>query len=98
MGQRKSKKRLSAPERLADAKRWLKDGIKVALLTDGYMKRYGLERELAREELCLLGYGETVLIEDYQRDGVEWEYLYDATDGELKPVPVGTQEHELYQF
>lgn len=85
-------------ERLSDGKKWLKNGIPVNPLTDAYMKRYGVERWMAQEELMILGYKYTVQEENYDREGMEWEYMYDPLADELKPVPKGTEEHELHLF
>ena len=85
-------------ERLEDAKRWLKNGRVARPLTDSYMKRYTVERWVAREELMLLGEKDTVCIEDYERRGIEWEHRVDGYTGEMKVVPNGTADHELHLF
>lgn len=94
----RSKKRLSPSARLEDAKRWLKNGIPVHPLTDGYVRRYGVEPWMAQEELIGLGYREEVQIEAYEKEGIEWEFMCDPLSGEMKAVPVGTEEHELHLF
>jgi len=93
-----SKKKLSSTARIDDAKRWLRKCIPIHPLTDAYMKRYGVERWLAQEELMAFGHKETVQVENLDREGIEWEYQYDPLSDELKPVPKGTEEHELYLF
>ncbi|WP_145986390.1 hypothetical protein [Methylocaldum marinum] len=83
---------------MEDARRWLKKGLPVHPLTDGYMRRYGIERWVAQEELIDIGYREEVQIEAYEKEGVEWEFMYDPCSGEMKPVPIGTKKHELHLF
>lgn len=98
MSRPKSKKKLSSSARIEDAKKWLRNGIPVHPLTDAYMKRYGVERWMAQEELMGLGYKEALQVEIFDREGIEWEYMYDPLSDELKPVPKGTEEHELHLF
>ena len=98
MATKRSKKRLSHEERIKDAKRWLRTGVRAVLLTDAYMKRYAVERWVAQEELMQSGYKETVQIEIYEREGIEWEYKVDGYTGDLKPVPKGTEDHELHLY
>ena len=62
------------------------------------MKRYGVERWLAQKELMSLGYRDTVLIENYERQGIEWEIKVDGDSGDMKVVPKGTPDHELHLF
>lgn len=98
MATKRSKKRLSHEERIKDAKRWLRTGVRAVLLTDAYMKRYDLERWVAQEELMQIGYKETVQIENYERQGIVWEFKVDGYTGDLKPVPKGTEDHELHLY
>jgi len=37
-------------------------------------------------------------VESFDREGIEWEYIYDPLSDELKPVLKGTEEHELHLF
>jgi hypothetical protein len=62
------------------------------------MSRYRVERWRAQEELMSLGYRDTVLIEDYERQGTEWEIKVDGYTGDMKVVPKGTLDDELYLF
>ena len=98
MSRPRSKKKLSPTARIGDAKKWLRNGIPVHPLTDAYMKRYGVERWMAQEELVVAGYQETVQVENFEREGIKWEYMCDPLSGELKPAPKGTEEHELHLF
>ena len=98
MARSKSKQRLSAIARIGDAQRWLRNGFSAQPVTDAYMKRYGVERWVAQEELIAIGHKEAMQVENLEREGIEWEYMYDPHSGELKPVPKGTEEHELYLF
>ena len=85
--------------RIGKARRWLRAGGRYkGPLTDAYMKRYRVERRRAQEELTSLGYRDTVLIEDYERQGIEWEIKFDGYSGEMKVVPKGTPDHQLNLF
>jgi len=44
------------------------------------------------------GYRDTVLIENYERQGIEWEIKVDGNSGDMKVVPKGTPDHELHLF
>ena len=92
------KKRMGPQGRLENAKRWLRNAKVTRPLTDSYMKRYGVERWVAQEELMLLGEKDTVRIEDCERLGIEWEFRVDGYTGEMKVVPEGTADHELHLF
>jgi hypothetical protein len=48
--------------------------------------------------LMELGYYETLRIEYYEEEGIEWEYQEDGYTGESKVVPKGTPLWELYLF
>ena len=98
MAKKRSKKRLNHEERLTDAKRWLRTGVRAMLLTDAYMKRYAVDRWIAQEELMQIGYKEIVQIENYEREGIAWEFKVDGYTGDLKPVPKGTEDHELHLY
>ena len=45
-----------------------------------------------------LGYRDTVLIENYERLGIEWEIKIDGYSGDMKVVPKGTPDPELHLF
>ena len=53
---------------------------------------------MACNELFELGYGDDLRIEQYERDGIEWEYKVDGYTGEMKVVPKGTPDWELHLF
>jgi hypothetical protein len=94
-----AKKRFKTQTRNEKARRWLKVGARYkGPLTDAYMKRYGVERWLAQEELMSLGCRDKVLIENYERQGIEWEIKVDGYSGDMKVVPKGTPDHELHLF
>jgi hypothetical protein len=94
-----AKKRFKTQTRIEKARRWLKVGARYkGPLTDTYMKRYGVERWLAQEELMSLGCRDKVLIENYERQGIEWEIKVDGYSGDMKVVPKGTPDHELHLF
>ena len=83
---------------MTDAKRWLRTGVRAMLLTDAYMKRYAVDRWIAQEELMQIGYKEIVQIENYEREGIAWEFKVDGYTGDLKLVPKGTEDHELHLY
>ena len=94
-----AKQRFKTQTRIEKARRWLKVGARYkGPLTDAYMKRYGVQRWLAQEELMSLGCRDKVLIEDYERRGIEWEIKVDGYSGDMKVVPKGTPDHELHLF
>ena len=47
MAKKRSRKRLKPEERMKDAKRWLRGGVRAMALIDAYMKRYAVERWIA---------------------------------------------------
>jgi hypothetical protein len=99
MAARSAKKRFKAQTHIEKARRWLKVRVRYkGPLTNAYMKRYGVERGLAQKELMSLGYSDTVLIENYERLGIEWEIKIDGYSGDMKVVPKGTPDHELHLF
>jgi hypothetical protein len=83
---------------MKDALRWLRKGNPARPLTDAYMRRYRVGRWIAREELMSLGYKDDVQIESYEKQGIEWEYMYDPYSDEMKPVPAGTQQDAVHRF
>ena len=97
---RQNKKKLARKERAADAIRWLQKSQKnkPASLVDAYSKRYAISKLDAREELISIGYYEDILIQEYEKDGVQWEYRVEPLSGEMIVVPVGTEDHELYEY
>jgi hypothetical protein len=99
MASKSATKRFEVKTRIEKARRWLKVGARrKGPLTDAYMQRYGVERWLAQDELMSLGYRGTVLIEDYERQGIEWEMRIDGYSGDMKVVPKGTPDCELHLF
>ena len=94
---RKSKKKLSGKGRTNDAARWLesKEGPNCKYI-EHYSKRYGVDSEVAREELFELGFSEAVFIEELENDGKDYEYIVNPLSGELVLVEAGTEEHELF--
>jgi hypothetical protein len=61
-----------------------------------YVKRYGVEETVAKEELYALGYYENVYEEELEAQGINFEYIVNPLTGELVLVPEGTEEHELF--
>ena len=94
---RPSFRKLSAKDRLENARRWLRKGAPRNLL-EAYVKRYGVSHYDAHVELHSLGYREQLAIESYERDGIEWEYKVEPLSGNMLVVPKGTPEWELPQY
>ena len=94
---RKSKKKLDAGSRKYDAIKWLssKDGPHRDYVSR-YVKRYGVEKVVAKEELYALGYYENVYEDELEAQGINFEYIVNPLTGELVLVPEGTEEHELF--
>jgi hypothetical protein len=96
---RQSKKKLVGKGRLTDARRWLQSGNGPRKsLVNSYSKRYGVTESVAWEDLMSLGYYDNILIEQYERDGIEWEYKVEPRSGDMFVVPKGTEEHEIYEL
>lgn len=94
---RQSKKKLAGKARIADATRWLQQlRTRPASLVDAYSKRYAVTKLVAKEELIAIGYYDDLLIQEYENEGIEWEYRVEPCSGEMIVVPIGTEEHELY--
>ncbi len=94
---RQSKRKLFGEARLNDARRWLQscNGPRTPLL-EAYSKRYGVAHTVAWDELVALGYYDDICIQQYEADGIEWEYKVEPLSGDMFVVPKGTEEHELY--
>ena len=95
---RQAKKKLAGKGRANDAARWLQSRPLPNNLIEAYSKRYAVTEMVARDELMLLGYYENILIQEYEREGVKWEYIVEPMSGEMYVVPEGTEEHEIYEF
>ncbi|NHN39990.1 hypothetical protein G8764_22055 [Pseudomaricurvus alcaniphilus] len=95
---RQSKKKLAGKGRITDATRWLKQLRNFPEnLVEAYSKRYKVSEIDAREELVGIGYYEAVLIQEYEKIGIEWEYRVEPLSGDMIVVPKGIEEHELYE-
>ena len=95
---RQAKKKLSGNGRIKDAERWLKSRTIPDNLVDAYSKRYGINDIEAREELMTIGYHEDILIQEYEKEGIKWEYNVKPLSGEMVVVPEGTEDHEIYEY
>ena len=76
---------------------WHLQRTKQNSLVEAYSKRYAVTELVAREELTSIGYYEEILIQEYENEGVQWEYRVEPLSGEMIVVPLGTEEHELYE-
>jgi len=84
---------------MMDARAWLRRSHQhCGRLILSYSKRYHVSENVAFFELCEIGFYDQVQIEMFERDGIEWEYKMDGYSGELKVVPKGTEEWDLFQF
>lgn len=82
-----------------DALKWLStNNMPRENLLIEYMNRYNMEQHIAFEELSLMGYHDEAQICIYNQQGIKWEYQYDGYSGEMKVVPNGTPEWELYNY
>ncbi len=97
---RNSKKKLSGKERrIKDATRWLQSReCRCKSLVESYAKRYAVSEQTACLELMELGYYDEICIQNYESEGVEWEYRVDGRSGDMFVVPKGSEEHEMYEI
>ncbi len=96
---RQSKKHLRGQARQADATPWLQaQRLRPKDLVEAYSTRYGINKNLAYEELMEIGYYDEILIQAYEKEGVKWEYMVEPLSGEMYVVPEGTEEHDLYRY
>lgn len=96
---RQAKKKLKGKGRLNDARKWLQSRERPKKpLVESYSSRYSVAESVARDELMALGYYDDILIQDYERDGIEWEYKVEPLSGDMFVVPKGIEEHELYEY
>lgn len=93
----KSKKRLDKEGRTRNARKWLQQQWPKNLL-QAYSRRYSVSETLACDELMMLGYWDEIQIQSYEQESIEWEYMVDGYSGDMKVVPKGTPEWELYNF
>ena len=95
---RKSKKKLQGKGRTNDATRWLQSRERPKNMVAAYAKRYGVTEPVARDELISIGYYDEILIQEYEAEGIKWEYMVEPRTGEMYVVPEGTDEHEFYEY
>ncbi len=91
---------MKAEGRMIDAIGWLRRRTQQnpKSLIQSYSKRYNVTEDVAFWELAAIGFHDKVRIELYERDGIEWEYKVDGSTSDLKVVPKGTAEWELFSF
>ncbi len=90
---RQSKKKLVGKSRHNDAKRWLMNHPQKDLISS-YSRRYGVNHNIAEDELMHLGYYDELHIQHYKKEGIEWEYRMEPLSGEMVVVPkdIGEQK------
>jgi len=64
---------------------------------EAYSKRYAVCEMVARDELISIGYYNEITIQEYEKEGIKWEYVVEPLSGEMYLVPEGTEEYELYE-
>ena len=94
---RQTKKRLAGKDRTHDAKRWLKSKALPKNIIQAYSKRYAVSEIVARDDLISIGYYDEITIQEYEKDGIEYEYMVEPLSGEMYIVPEGTEEYQLYE-
>jgi hypothetical protein len=97
---RRSLKKLSAAERKNNAKKRLSSSQRLpkGSLLRSCANRYGILEKDTFFELMELGYYDTLQIEYYEEEVIEWEYQEDGYTGETKVVPKGTPSWELHLY
>jgi len=93
-----SYKKFTKDQRQKHAKKCLRKNRPDKTLIDWYSKKYNISEVDAEYELYEIGYKEEVKIEKYEADGEEWEYKVDGLTGDMKVVPKGTADWELYLY
>ena len=82
--------------RLQKAKKFLQNHSHPKDLVKWYMKKYKVSAGIAESELIQIGYEDDIKIQYYEKEDIEWEYLYHGYTGEMYVVPKGTKEWDLY--
>ncbi|MES9906563.1 MAG: hypothetical protein ABW168_28260 [Sedimenticola sp.] len=95
---RQSKKKLAGKGRTNDATRWLQSRALPKDLVEAYLKRYAVSEIVARDELMSIGYYDEIMIQEYEKEGIRWEYKVEPLSGDMFVVPEGTEDHELYEI
>ncbi len=95
---RQTKKKLAGNSRLKDATRWLGSQNLPKNLVEAYSKRYGINTNLASDELMEIGYYDDILIQAYEKEGVKWKYIVEPLSGEMLVVPEDIEEYEIYKY
>ncbi len=94
---RQAKKKLTGKNRFKDAEKWLIIHPQKDIIS-AYSNRYGVTKNIAEEELMRLGYYDEICIQQYEKDGVEWEYRVEPLSGEMVVVPKDTEDDEIYEI
>ncbi len=95
---RQAKKKLVGKSRTNDATRWLQSCALPRNIIEAYSKRYAVPEIVAREELMSIGYYDEIMIQEYEKEGIKWEYKVEPLSGDMFVVPEGTEDHELYEI
>lgn len=98
MSKAKRRAQLKADERLRDARHWLHSNNRPSDLVAAFSKRYRVSRAIAVDDLNSLGYGEDVKIQQYEAEGIPWEFIVEPRSGEMYVVPQGATEYELHTY
>jgi len=94
---RQAKKKLVGKDRTHDAKRWLKSRTLPKNIIEAYSKRYAVSEMVARDDLTSIGYYDEITIQEYEKEGIKYEYMVEPLSGEMYLVSEGTEEYQLYE-
>ena len=94
---RQIKKKLVGKGRTNDAKRWLQSRAQPKNIIEAYSKRYAVSEMVARHDLISIGYYDEVTIQEYEKEGIKYEYMVEPLSGEMHLVLEGTEEYQLYE-
>lgn len=94
---KKIKNKFDTESRMKDAEVWLSEETPKDLLAS-YSKRYGVSSAISHDELFELGCADDLHIHFYESQGIDWEYKYDGNVDEMKVVPKGTPDRDLYLY
>ena len=92
----KSHKNLPKESRLRHAKKFLCNNPQPIDLIQWYKNKYKISATDAEYELYEIGYYDDIKIQKITADGGDYEYMVDPLSGDMKVVPKGTSESDLY--
>lgn len=84
---RQAKKKLVGKGRTNDAKCWLNSRALPKNIIEAYSKRYAVSEMVARDDLTSIGYYDEITIQEYEKEGIKYEYMVEPLSGEMYLVP-----------